>query len=806
MRLTLRLQRVTANLQPFTLRFLILVFVLLAGTYNVITPIGEADHELSHFRYIRYLQTHYRLPPLDYVWPAPPTQDQCNPLPEMPEHQFRQPPLYYTLASIAFSWLDISDLWWPDSNLYGYHAVNLDGGRNAYVHSDKERFPYRGIVLAVHLIRGFSTLLGVVGLFALYRTGRLLFSRAGQPVAWQRRGALLLTAAVAFNPTYLFASATITNDIMVGVLGLWTVYFALRTVLGEGEVRSFALMIVFFALAVLSKYSAVMLVPVLFLTTLVFLARQVPRVHHLSWRDVTRAVPFIVLVAALVGWWFWRNLQLYGYILPGYALTVLSLDYKLRVLRAMPLPDLLALLREGLHFTFLTYWGLLGADALTLPDSLINALRWVVILIGVGFAWRLVRRDTPATLRWVALGAILAIGMAWAIAFLLLFYAPRGRYLLSLYALFAFLLVWGASAWSPRRRPWLGAEVFVGLLFLVGVYAPFGVIRPAYQPPPIASTVELQPGEVPVYARVDDLAELVAVRVNPRDIRPGQEVEVTLVWRVLNSTSNNYLVGVHMETVTGAYLGGTAHFPARGNYATSLWQPGDVFRDTYRFTVQPGEDVALPVAARAKITVYCRTAERDVYLPMYDEQGNAIGDQVYSPWVRVGPAVERDALSRLGLIARFGEAIGLVAVEGVPDNPITAPAPVRLRFRWLALTKPDRDYTLFVQVLDEENRVWLGVDRPITGGYYPTGLWQPGETVDHEHRLDLAQLRRTLPPGHYRMVAGLYDPRTMERLPVHPEQGRADEVGYILAEWDVPAIRHAYLPFVRIAVTAPPGP
>ena len=93
---------------------------------------------------------------------------------------------------------------------------------------------------------------------------------------------------------------------------------------------------------------------------------------------------------------------------------------------------------------------------------------------------------------------------------------------------------------------------------------------------------------------------------------------------------------------------------------------------------------------------------------------------------------------------------------------ITALEPARLEFKlaWQAEQRPTADYTVFAQLLDlNQNRV-AGFDSPHLGGAYPTSTWLPGQTiVDPRHiPLDLAS------PGDYRLIIGLYDPATGQRL------------------------------------------
>ena len=53
-------------------------------------------------------------------------------------------------------------------------------------------------------------------------------------------------------------------------------------------------------------------------------------------------------------------------------------------------------------------------------------------------------------------------------------------------------------------------------------------------------------------------------------------------------------------------------------------------------------------------------------------------------------------------------------------------------------------------------------------GFRPTFTWQPGEVIRDNYGLLLPD---DLPPGDYRLIAGLYLPTTMERLAASTAEG-----------------------------------
>ena len=784
------LRRAGVNLPDWIRRrdvqLLLGLFIALSLIYNVITPIGESDNEMSHFRYIQYIWMYHRLPPYDYEWPSTP-RARCSLPASHASHQFRQPPLYYALNAAIFFWLDLSDDWWPDANPYGYHALNLDGGRNAFLHTPKERFPYRGVVLAVHLIRGFSTLLGVVFLLITYALARLMLGN--------ERQSLLLTAMVVFTPTTVFAASVINNDILVAVLGAGAVYFALRAAFPPAP-RMLIPASALFALAWLAKYTAILLVPILFLTFLITLVRTF-RTHTYTRRQLIRALPLLLLVALPVAGWFWWNWVHYGHPIPGYAYLTEVIAYHWRKWRVMPWSDVRQHVREAVTFSFISYWGLLGADALTLPPRLLDALSgvWALVLLGgVRAAWR---RDFPPRAGELSILSVLGIMLPWLGMFIAIVYAPRGRYILALYPFIAYLLLLGARGWGTRNSPNLGLWVYAGLVLAVSAYAPFGVIRPAFTPPNTHESTRLVPGEWPIHATFGDLAELVGVQVTPKNAAPGDEITVTLRWRVLRQTDNNYVVGVHLQGLDNSYMGGTAHWPVNGRYATSLWKPGDVFLDSYHFRLSPKSDTPLPQGAQVLISMYCQSEKGDKGLPVRDGQGTLVGDFLLTPPIRVGPPTKETTTVEGAPIARFGEEIGLLDVKGVPSNPFTAPGMTNIYVRLKTLTKPRKDYTMYIQLLDERQKLWVTADYPLGKGIYPSHLWLPGEQVVHEHPVPLGRMRQ-LPVGTYYLVMGIYDSATGQRLPPRGDGVQTYANSYLLTSWHISRILHVYVPYISI--------
>lgn len=87
----------------------------------------------------------------------------------------------------------------------------------------------------------------------------------------------------------------------------------------------------------------------------------------------------------------------------------------------------------------------------------------------------------------------------------------------------------------------------------------------------------------------------------------------------------------------------------------------------------------------------------------------------------------------------------------------------RLTIYWQPLADIDRDYDVFVHLLDVEQRVWGQRDEQPLAGAHPTSLWRPGEVVPDFYEV---LVEPGTPPGKYVFEVGLYQKSTGERLSI----------------------------------------
>jgi hypothetical protein len=109
--------------------------------------------------------------------------------------------------------------------------------------------------------------------------------------------------------------------------------------------------------------------------------------------------------------------------------------------------------------------------------------------------------------------------------------------------------------------------------------------------------------------------------------------------------------------------------------------------------------------------------------------------------------------------ATLGQAIQLTDVNLV--DPIPAGQAIPVELTWQSLSQPSTDYNLFLQLVNAGGALVAQHDSPPNGGYTPTSTWLPGQPVTTRPALPLPT---DLPPGDYRLITGLYDPNTGQRL------------------------------------------
>jgi hypothetical protein len=92
-----------------------------------------------------------------------------------------------------------------------------------------------------------------------------------------------------------------------------------------------------------------------------------------------------------------------------------------------------------------------------------------------------------------------------------------------------------------------------------------------------------------------------------------------------------------------------------------------------------------------------------------------------------------------------------------------------LTLYWQALRPIEADYKVFVHLSDPREEIWGQDDSQPVNGTFPTTAWSSGQIVVDRH---MVEIDPAAPPGSYRLMTGMYDSATAQRLTI-PEPSDA---------------------------------
>jgi hypothetical protein len=122
-----------------------------------------------------------------------------------------------------------------------------------------------------------------------------------------------------------------------------------------------------------------------------------------------------------------------------------------------------------------------------------------------------------------------------------------------------------------------------------------------------------------------------------------------------------------------------------------------------------------------------------------------------------------------------------VVLAGYKAQP--AAQALDLTLYWQTQTPLTTSYKVFAQLLAADNTLLAQADSFPAAGQRPSAGWLPGEIIADPHTLTFAN---SPAPGSYRLIAGLYDPLTGQRLLLVNDQGQTIGDAIIVTEVTLP--------------------
>lgn len=711
-------QREPHNHPRLLIAALALVFAALCLAYNWALPLFEAPDEGAHYLYVEHIARTGEIPSMD----------------DMPSHEVSQPPLYYLLAAPLIAWIDRSDF----AAVY-LPNPGLDNGI-VYDHAPAEReFPPRGVVLAVRILRLYSTILGILTILLAYATAFAALQRTDV--------ALVALALTAFNPKFLHMSSQFNNDIAVACAAALTLWLTVRMV-KSASLPSLRLCMAAGAaagLALASKYSGVVLIaPVAVGVAWLALRhfQHAARMSGVRWRETFSVFIRYGMTAAFgflfaCGWLLLYNTIQYG---DPFAVAQVQNAHALGI-RPEPLSllDIIARLPKVLT----SYWGEFGHGVQSPPmlDFIMVAL---AALVCIGLVVAALRRQIPAVMSLLLITALLSFGLI-TVWMRNQTGTENSRLLSAAFTSVAAFSALGLMALIPRAWQHAGAFAMCATSVAIGVSGLFVTLIPGYATPVYltdAQTAELTAGDSAVF---DNGIELVRVDLPANRITPGAELEIGVYWRATRPITDLWRAVVELRDEYDQSLGRISTLPLAGRYATTQLEVGRTFRDVYRVQVS----VTQRSVARVLVGWYQHRPPHSVSLVL---DSGAASAQV--GLVKVRGAQPAPQTPPTLAASRFGE---LIALEGYEHRSNT------LVLYWRCLAAPTQNYKVFVHALAADGAILAQADAFTD---YPMTFWEAGEQIIDTRTLEV-------PPKTTALRVGLYDPATGERLTALGTDGTA---------------------------------
>jgi hypothetical protein len=710
---------------------LIGAFVLLVLLHGWATPLFEAPDEVWHYAYVRWLAEGHGLPAMD--------SDASG-----AGQEVAQPPLYYGVAALLsapFPDDDLEDIFWHNPN-FGYQAAGtIADNKNMLIHTDQEHIPWRGAVLSVHIVRLTSLLFGGITLATSWGLGYETFGT--------RRGALLTGALVAFQPQFVFISSVVSNDSAAAALSTVALWLTVRT-LRRGLTHRRALLIgTVVGLAVLTKTSALLLIPFIG-AALFWIAWR----DHRPWGEIFAHLGLYVAAVLVLGsWWYIRNYALYG--------DPLGISSHVNTPWQHPEPMTLLELLPDLPLLIRSFWGAYGWGHVFWPDAIYAFLTIGALILGLRALHTILldsrRPGSPRSalvlaMAWFAL--ILAALLRW----MQMVGAPHGRLLFPAIGAWAVMMAAGIQRCRWRN---VGRGFLLSMAILTTL-APGVRLWCAFGPPRLLSPDQVWDKVSTVNFTYGDRIKLLGIDVSPTRPTPGDTMTVTACWEALRPLDNAYTVYVQLLGYENRRVGERHTYPGLGSYPTSLWEVGKAFCDRYRVSVAS----------------WAPTPEQyDLLIGFYDQTPNKAlaaynPDQVQiSPpsvaEVAIVPENPGEIKPEHATQYQLGGHVELIGYERSPN--IQSQQPFTVTLYWKAETTLGEDYKVFVHLRDNKGEVITQHDAKPRNGRYPTSIWHAGDIVPDPHALKIPEIDVE---HDLQVIVGMYESESLERLPVIDDQGK----------------------------------
>ncbi len=564
--------------------FFLILFTLLSVGFSFGLPLGEGADEADHFKLIRFIIEKKRIPI---------TNEEREAL----GHKGDASPFYHSLVAGVTQGIDISSLPNLPTQQKPERFIPYDGFRSYQIyHTEDERYPFRGLVLAWHIGRLVSVVFGLATVATIYLT--IFYIYPHRPYF-----ALAVAAMAAFIPRFVINTASINDDNLAVFLNTLSIYYLVRVSQGDEKTSRFIWLGIWIGLATITKYHPIVLI---FEAFLLFTG--------LAWRKD----------------WTWSTLwQRGGIVLSSFLLTtsgwlyflfsrfnqVNELGWVEGILRPLGDSDIVGTNNFRPDFAFVhlftwikplfqTFWIVYGGIQVFAPPFIYQILfiPTLISLLGLfylGYTNLKIKSssffDHPTHLLLALHGLIYIAIVFLRYQMILDQRGAQGRHLYPALISIAFFFVLGLEVWGQKMFTWLnrvklnqGTRDKIYALsigssgFALSLVTFFFILRPIYQPDYLPIR-RLNSTDTSIQHKlshtIDDSIVLLGYNIDTLTPQAGQSVHLQVYWQIHQIPKQDYLMQLCLHDQVDQEVTCHRGYPVEGRYPTRIWEVGYTVRD-----------------------------------------------------------------------------------------------------------------------------------------------------------------------------------------------------------------------------------
>ncbi len=241
---------------------------------------------------------------------------------------------------------------------------------------------------------------------------------------------------------------------------------------------------------------------------------------------------------------------------------------------------------------------------------------------------------------------------------------------------------------------------------------------------------------------------LIQATFTPTSTTQDGLVQVDARWGSVTAPDQNFDICLSLTSIAGEVAQSRCE-TLSPTWPTSRWDADEVVRSAYALQVNP----------------FLEAGTYTLTLTLADGYGRAVGNPASLGSLRV------EALPRVFVTPQPTHPLQVVWGDVILLRGYDLQLSVELlelTLYWQAQRRMGSSYKVFVHLVDAATGDIVGQDDAVPRRWaYPTNWWERGEVVEDTIPLSL----NGVPPGRYRLVLGLYDQGTGERLPAYSAEG-----------------------------------